>query len=196
MLQRALREEVEGRLEEALRQTQQAKKMATVNWWRALKMKEDRTKAQKQASMASHAREETEEKQRLAEATIQELQDQVRHLQAALRTASLQCGSSGERRDVAVSTDPLEEGPGGGRDSEAERAMEAWRRVEAMARKAANAADSLQRCEGRLHQARERVEAAAERVEQALSRAADAEAQLNQLKGKISEKLEVQAPAL
>ncbi|KAJ8340200.1 hypothetical protein SKAU_G00348330 [Synaphobranchus kaupii] len=44
--------------------------------------------------------------------------------------------------------------------------------------------------EGRLRQARERVEAAAQRVEQALSRAADSEAQLDEVKAKISKKLE------
>ena len=152
VLQRAMREEVEGRLEKALRQSQQAKRMATVNWWRALKMEEDRTKSQKEASLASHAREETEEKQRLAEATIQELQDQVRHLQAAHRAATPHCRNSDERRDVAVSTDPVEEAGGcvetgadWGRDMEAEKAMEAWRRVEATASQAVKAADLLHR---------------------------------------------------
>ncbi|KAJ8271508.1 hypothetical protein COCON_G00103670 [Conger conger] len=190
-LQRALQKEVEGRLEEALRQSQQAKKMATVNWWRALKMEEDRTKAQKEASLASHARVETEEKWRLGEATIQELQDQVRHLQAALRTA-------------ALSTDPVvveeaggcaEAGADCGREAEAERATEAWRRVEARTVQAVKAADLLHRSEGRLCQARERMEAAADRVEQALSRAAEAEAQLHQLKDKISKKLEPTGPS-
>ncbi|XP_064192952.1 uncharacterized protein mrvi1 isoform X2 [Anguilla rostrata] len=201
-LQTTLREEVEGRLEEALRQAQEAKKMATVNWWRALKMEEGRTKAQKEASQANYACDETEEKLRQAGATIQELQDQVRHLQAALRTASQQCVSSGEQRDAAVSTDPVEEAGGclaaglaWGRDLEAEKAMDAWRRVEATASQAAKAADLLHLSKGRLHQARKRVEAATERVEQALSRAADAEAQLNELKAKISKKLEPTDPS-
>ncbi|XP_035274343.1 uncharacterized protein mrvi1 isoform X2 [Anguilla anguilla] len=201
-LQTTLREEVEGRLEEALRQAQEAKKMATVNWWRALKMEEGRTKAQKEASQANYACDETEEKLRQAGATIQELQDQVRHLQAALRTALQQCVNSGEQRDAAVSTEPVEEAGGclaaglaWGRDLEAEKAMDAWRRVEATASQVAKAADLLHLSKGRLHQARKRVEAATERVEQALGRAADAEAQLNELKAKISKKLEPTDPS-
>ncbi|KAJ8247540.1 hypothetical protein GJAV_G00247530 [Gymnothorax javanicus] len=196
-LQKALREDMEKRVEEAQRQTQEAKKMATVSWWRALKMEEDRNTARKQVSLATHACNETKEKLRWAEATIEELQDQVRHLQAALSINPQQGGSSGEQRDAAVGTDPEEEaggfvvaGPSCGQVLKVDRVTEVWRRVEMTASRAAEAAGLLHLSEGWLHQARKRVEAATERVEKALNGAVNAEADLNQLKDKISKRLE------
>ncbi|KAI1889812.1 hypothetical protein AGOR_G00166780 [Albula goreensis] len=216
-LQRDLREEVEGKLEEANRQTEMAKKTAAINWWRALKVEEDRTKAQEEASQASHSRDKAMERLQKAEATVQELQDKVHCLQAALRTTSQQTGNDEEReaafpkvdashqskrKDVGVATDPMEEsvgcaadGQGQGWDSAAERAMETWRKVEAMVNHAVKAVDLLHVSEGRIRQARERVEAASERVERVLSKAADAEAKLSEVETRILEKPEPTGPS-
>ncbi|KAG9352377.1 hypothetical protein JZ751_020790 [Albula glossodonta] len=199
---RDLREEVEGKLEEAIRQTEMAKKTAAINWWRALKVEEDRTKAQEEASQASHSRDKAMERLQKAEATVQELQDKVHCLQAALRTTSQQTGNDegreaafpkvdashqSKRRDVGIATAPMEESVG----RAAERAMETWRKVEAMVNRAVKAVDLLHVSEGRIRQARERVEAASERVERVLSKAVDAEAKLSEVETRILEKPEV-----
>ncbi|KAJ8406613.1 hypothetical protein AAFF_G00301870 [Aldrovandia affinis] len=189
-VQKALREEVEGRLEEACRQTQEAKRMAVINWWRVLKVERDRTKVREEVSQASRSREEAEERLQRAEVTLWELRDQVHRLQTELRTASQQSGdtegkeaafprvdasqSSEEQRDVgATATDPTEEADGwvacGGSDRGED---------------STEMAHLLHLSEGRLRQAREREVAATERVERTLSGAADAMAHLGKVEAK------------
>ncbi|XP_078140124.1 uncharacterized protein LOC144539389 [Centroberyx gerrardi] len=68
-------------------QTPEAKKVAVVNWWKALRVEGAKAKPRTGDAQSSQALAETQAKLQRAEQTITDMREQVCHLQVALRTA-------------------------------------------------------------------------------------------------------------
>ncbi|CAB1445385.1 unnamed protein product [Pleuronectes platessa] len=199
-------------------QNQDGKKVAVVNWWRALSV--EQAKARTIETQSTQELSETQEKLQRAEKTISDMKEQVCHLQVSLRSA-LECvpeqknssgvchidrGTSTERvvadkavwtvvkdqRDAAVTTE-IE----GGAASQQEQAqlqlttsklLTTLRRMEAMVTSALEKAELVRESEQRVSQVRARMESITWRVEEALGRASDTDQKLNVLEVKIAEK--------
>ncbi|KPP70896.1 protein MRVI1-like [Scleropages formosus] len=86
-MQKVWRTEVEGQLARALQQAQEAKKMAVINWWKALKVEENKAKATEEVFQVSQAHLVTADRLQTAEGTVQELHEQSHHLEGALRNS-------------------------------------------------------------------------------------------------------------
>ncbi|XP_026176137.1 uncharacterized protein LOC113138159 [Mastacembelus armatus] len=199
-------------------QIQEAKKVAVVNWWKALNT--GRAEAQTKETQLIQELSETQETLQQAEQTTPDMREQVFHLPASLRSAQkcvaaqknsnrvvhVDKGTNTERqeaagavgklvkdqRDAAVVTDNT-----GGASSEQEqtqlrvttdRLLVSLRRMETMVSNALETAELVRESEQRVTQVRVRMESITERVEEALGRAADTEERLNILETKITEK--------
>ncbi|XP_048885944.1 uncharacterized protein LOC125751322 [Brienomyrus brachyistius] len=143
--QKALKEETERKLteqEQQLRKTQklvlEAKEMVAVNCWRASKLEDDKARVMEEVIQDDQTQTEVVKRLRQIESTVQELQDQVCHLEVGQRITQQQvskftnskgwkpavCEANSEdpiketchkqdenrqQKDVAIATDPVEE---------------------------------------------------------------------------------------
>lgn len=197
--------------------TQEAKKVAVVNWWKARSV--EGAKARTKETQSVQELSETQAKLQRAEQTITDMREQVCHLQASLRSAQ-ECvaeqkdssqvlhideGTNTEReepggavekvakdqRDAAVATEIT-----GGAASEEEQTqlrvtadglLATLRRMEAMVSSALETAELVRESEQRVSQVRVRMESITQRVEEALDRAANTDKQLNVLEARITD---------
>ncbi|KAM3625107.1 uncharacterized protein V6R79_006927 [Siganus canaliculatus] len=197
--------------------TQEAKKAAVVNWWKACGT--EGVKARTKDTQLVQELSETQAKLRQAEQTITDMREQVGRLQASLRSAQesvaepknssrvlhIDRGTNTERgeldraekkvgkeqRDAAVATEST---GGGATESEqtqrsltADSLLESLRRMEVMVNSALETAEQVRKSEHRVSQVAARMESITQRVEEALDRAADTEEQLNSLEATITE---------
>ncbi|KAL4613518.1 hypothetical protein GN956_G22447 [Arapaima gigas] len=86
-LQKLQHSKVEGQLAGALDQAREAKNIAAITWWRTLKVEENKTKAAEDVLHLEQVHTETTNRPQKAEGIIQELGEQLHHLEGALRTA-------------------------------------------------------------------------------------------------------------
>lgn len=198
-------------------QIQEGKKVAVVNWWKALSV--EGAKARGKETQWSQELCETRAKLQRAEQTITDMREQVFHLQASLRSAQecvtdqkhssralhIDKGTNTEReeaagavgkvvkeqRDAAVVTEIS-----GGAASQQEQSqlqvtadglLATLRRMEAMVNNALETAELVRESEQRVSQVRVRMESIAHRVEEALGRAANTDEQLNILEARSQE---------
>ncbi|XP_039983145.1 inositol 1,4,5-triphosphate receptor associated 1 [Xiphias gladius] len=205
-------------------QIQEGKKVAVVNWWKALSV--EGVKARKEEAQSVQKLSETQAKLQRAEQKITDMREQVCHLQASLRSAQecvteqknssrvlhIEKGTNTERedaeravgkvgkdqRDAAVATENT-----GGAASQQEQAqlqvtadglLATLRRMEAMVNNALETAELVRESEHRVSQVRVRMESITQRVEEALGRATDTDEQLNVLDARIAEKAPDQSP--
>lgn len=195
-------------------QIQEAKKVAVVNWWKALGVERANTRAKEAQSVQELC--ETQAKLQQTEQT--DMREQVLHLTASLRSAQERVkeqknnsrvlhtdkATNTEReeadravekvvkdqRDAAVVTEIS-----GGMASEQEQTqhqvtadglLETLRRMEAMVSNALEAAELVRESEQRVSQVRVRLETIAQRVEEALGRTTHTDEQLNILEARIT----------
>lgn len=202
--------------------TQEAKKVAVVNWWKARSVEGAKVRTKETQSVQELS--ETQAKLQRAEQTITDMREQVCHLQASLRSAQecvaeqkdssrvlhINRGTNTEReepgravekvakdqRDAAVATEIA-----GGAASEEEQTqlrvtadglLATLRRMEAMVTSALETAELVRESEQRVSQVRVRMESITQRVEEALGRAAGTDEQLNVLEARITEQAPTQ----
>lgn len=194
---------------------QEAKKVAVVNWWKACSV--EGAKARTKETQTAQDLSETQAKLQRAEQTIADMQEQVHHLQASLRSAQ-ECAAeqsksiphfdrgtnteTGEpdgaveklvrdQRDAAVATEDT-----GGAASQPEPAaphvtedslLATLRRMEAMVNSALETAELVRESEQRVSQVMVRMESITQKVEDALDRATDTDEQLSLLEARITE---------
>lgn len=184
--------------------TQEAKKVAVVNWWKA---SVEGAKGQKKKTVS-----ETEEKLQQAEQTISDMQEQVRYLQTSLRSAqehgTKQRNSPVFQADKGTNTEAESaEGPaekvlrdatvateeaGGAAEKDqlqvtADSLLATLRRMEVMVNNAMEKAELVKESEQRVSQVTVRLEGITQRVEEALERAADTDEQLSCLEARITQ---------
>ncbi|XP_069380307.1 inositol 1,4,5-triphosphate receptor associated 2 [Paralichthys olivaceus] len=194
------------------------KKVAVVNWWRALST--EQAKARTKETQSTQELSETQEKLQRAEKTISDMREQICHLQVSLRSAlecvSEQKNSSGvchinkgtntlrvvadkavgtvvrDQRDAVVTTEIT-----GGAASLQEQAqlqlttsrlLKTLRRMEAMVANALEKAELVRESEQRVSQVRARMESITYRVEEALGRTSATDEKLNVLEERVAEK--------
>nr|XP_019954250.1 PREDICTED: protein MRVI1 [Paralichthys olivaceus] len=194
------------------------KKVAVVNWWRALST--EQAKARTKETQSTQELSETQEKLQRAEKTISDMREQICHLQVSLRSAlecvSEQKNSSGvchinkgtntlrvvadkavgtvvrDQRDAVVTTEIT-----GGAASQQEQAqlqlttsrlLKTLRRMEAMVANALEKAELVRESEQRVSQVRARMESITYRVEEALGRTSATDEKLNVLEERVAEK--------
>ncbi|XP_074523325.1 uncharacterized protein mrvi1 [Halichoeres trimaculatus] len=204
-------------------QSQEAKKVAVVNWWKARSLEGAKTRLKEQQPLQEFS--ETQAKLQRAEQTITDMREQVVCLQTSLRSAQ-ECVAEKntikalctdkatntekeldsavvervekDQRDAAVATEIT-----GGAASEPEQTqpqvradslLETLRRMEAMVNSALETAELVRASEQRVSQVRVRMESITQRVEEALSRGANTEQQLNALEARITEQAPAQSP--
>lgn len=196
-------------------QIQEGKKVAVVNWWKALSV--EGAKARSREPQWSQELSETQAKLQRAEQTVSDMREQVRHLQASLRSAQ-ECvtdrksGSRAlhidkgtntdgeeaavgkavkEQRDVAVATEITGEAASQQEQTQlqvtADGLLATLRRMEAMVNNALETAELVRESEQRVSRVRVRMESIAQRVEEAAGRAASTDEQLNILEARIQE---------
>ncbi|XP_056236667.1 uncharacterized protein mrvi1 isoform X1 [Seriola aureovittata] len=205
-------------------QIQEGKKVAVVNWWKALSV--EGAKARTKETQSGQELSEVQAKLQRAEQTITDMREQVCHLQASLRSAqecvTEQKSSSRvlridketntereetdravgkavkDQRDAAVVTEIT-----GGAASQQEQTqlqvtadglLATLIRMEAMINNALETAELVRESEQRVSQVRVRMESITQRVEEALGRATDTDRQLNVLEARITEKAANQSP--
>lgn len=197
-------------------QNRDGKKVAVVNWWKALSV--EQAKARTKETQSIQELSETQEKLQQAEKTITDMREQVSNLQVSLKSA-LECvseqkhrvchidkGTNTEReeadravekvvrdqRDVAVTTEIT-----GGAASQQEQIqlqvtadglLATLRRMEAMVTNALKTAELVRESEQRVSQVRVRMESITRRVEEALGRASNTDEQLHVLEARITER--------
>ena len=199
-------------------QIQEGKKVAVVNWWKALSVEGLKARTKEAQSVLELS--ETQAKLQRAEQTITDMREQVCHLQASLRSAhgcvteqkntgGFLCidketnteREEGERavekvlkdqRDAAVATE-FTGGTASQKDPtqlrvNADGLLATLRRMEAMVSNALETAELMRESEQRVSQVRVRMESITQRVEEALGRATDTDEQLNILEARIVEK--------
>ncbi len=197
--------------------TQEAKKVAVVNWWKARSL--EGAKARTKETQSVQELSETQAKLQRAEQTITDMREQVCHLQASLRSAQ-ECVTerkdssrvlhvdketntereepdravekvAKDQRDAAVATEIT-----GGAASEEEQTqlrvtadglLATLRRMEAMVNSALETAELVRESEQRVSQVRVKMESITQRVEEALDRAADTDEQLNVMEVRITD---------
>ncbi|XP_035485421.2 uncharacterized protein mrvi1 isoform X2 [Scophthalmus maximus] len=203
-------------------QNRDGKKVAVVNWWKALSV--EQAKARTKETQSIQELSETQEKLQQAEKTITDMREQVSNLQVSLKSA-LECvseqkhrvchidkGTNTEReeadravekvvrdqRDVAVTTEIT-----GGAASQQEQIqlqvtadglLATLRRMEAMVTNALKTAELVRESEQRVSQVRVRMESITRRVEEALGRASNTDEQLHVLEARITERAPNQCP--
>ncbi|XP_071344591.1 inositol 1,4,5-triphosphate receptor associated 2-like isoform X3 [Trachinotus anak] len=205
-------------------QIQEGKKVAVVNWWKALSV--EGAKARTKETHSGQELSETQAKLQQAEQTITDMREQVFHLQASLRSAQeciteqknssrvlhIDKGTNTEReeadravgkalkdqRDAAVVTEIT-----GGAASQQEQTrlqvttdglLATLRRMETMVNNALETAELVRESEQRVSQVRVRMERITQRVEEALGRASNTDEQLNVLEARIAEIAPNQSP--
>lgn len=188
--------------------TQEAKKVAVVNWWKA--------SVEGATGWKKRAISETEEKLQQAEQTISDMQEQVRHLQTSLRSAqerrTEQQNSTEFHTDKGTNTEagdedrPVEkvlkdavatEDGGGAVETDklqvtADGLLATLRRMEVMVNNAMEKAELVRESEQRVNQVTVRMEGITQRVEEALERAADTDQQLSCLEARITQQASAQ----
>lgn len=189
--------------------TQEAKKVAVVNWWKA--------SVAGATGWKKRTISETEEKLQQAEQTISDMQEQVRHLQTSLRSAqelgSEQKNSTVFHTDQGTNTEaddkdrPVEkvlkdatvatEEAGGAVETDklqmtADGLLATLRRMEVMINSAMEKAELVRESEQRVSQVAVRMEDITQRVEEALERAADTDEQLSCLEARITQQASAQ----
>lgn len=188
----------------------EAKKVAVVNWWRACSV-------DGAAGRKKRATSEAGEKLQCAERTSSDMQEQVFHLPASLRSApergTKQRNSSVVHTDKGTNTEARDaHGPekkllrdaavateDAGTAAEksqlqvtADGLLATLRRMEAMVNNAMEKAELVRESERRVSQVRARMEGITQRVEEALERAADTDEQLSCLEARITQQAAAQ----
>ncbi|XP_034536007.1 uncharacterized protein mrvi1 [Notolabrus celidotus] len=204
--------------------SQEAKKVAVVNWWKSRSL--GGAKVQSKEQQPSQELSETQAKLQRAEQTITDMREQVLCLQTSLRSAQECIAEKNtiralcidkatntekeeaestvvekvkkELRDAAVATEIT-----GGAASEQEQTqpqvsadalLATLRRMEAMVNSALETAELVRASEQRVSQVRMRMESITQKVEKALGRAADTDMQMNVMEARITEQASAQSP--
>lgn len=202
--------------------TQEAKKVAVVNWWKARSVEGAKVRTKETQSVQELS--ETQAKLQRAEQTITDMREQVCHLQASLRSAQecvaeqkdssrvlhINRGTNTEReepgravekvakdqRDAAVATEIAGRAASEEEQTQlrvtADGLLATLRRMEAMVTSALETAELVRESEQRVSQVRVRMESITQRVEEALGRAAGTDEQLNVLEARITEQAPTQ----
>uniref|UniRef100_A0AAV2LTF2 Uncharacterized protein n=1 Tax=Knipowitschia caucasica TaxID=637954 RepID=A0AAV2LTF2_KNICA len=193
----------------------QAKKVAVVNWWKAVSGE----KAQKGTNGVAPNQDlsDTQEKLRAAEQTITDMREQVCLLQASLRSAQdllneqkhcslvlsadkatntepekeLLESIGKEQKDVAVETDPVE-GTGASSSPQdsfqltANQVLVTLKKMEDMVNRALDTAEQVKEGEQRVSRVRQRMESITQKVKEALGRTVSTERQMDRLQLDLS----------
>lgn len=196
---------------------QEAKKVAVVNWWKALGV--ERANVCTNQAQSAQELSETHAKLQQTEKTISDMREQVFHLQTSLRSAQeliaeqknnqrghyINKGTITEReeteradivvkehRDAAVATETTGEATSEQEHTQlqvsTDRLLETLRRMEVMVSSALEAAELVKESEQRVSQVRVKMESITLKVEEALGRAADTDKQLDVLEDRITGK--------
>ncbi|XP_024909320.1 protein MRVI1 isoform X2 [Cynoglossus semilaevis] len=204
--------------------SQDAKKAAVLNWWKALTVAQVKKKVEETKSLQELS--EAQEKLQRAERTISDMREQINHLQVSLRSA-LDCGTEQKnsskicyidkgtntkredvhksvgtevrgQKDAAVITEIT-----GGIASQQEQTqlqlsadglLSTLKRMEAMVTKALGTAELIRESEQRVIQVKTRMETITCQVQEALGRTSNTEEQLNVLEARITEEFTCQYP--
>ncbi|XP_060894062.1 inositol 1,4,5-triphosphate receptor associated 1 isoform X1 [Labrus mixtus] len=217
-------EQKEQKQSQSPTQSQEAKKVAVVNWWKARSLKGSKTQTIEIQPVQELS--ETQAKLQKAEQTITDMREQVLHLQTSLRSAQecvaekvairdlyIEKATNTEKeepevavvekvvkdqRDAAVATDiscgAVSEQEQTQPRVSADSLLVTLRRMEAMVNSALETAELVRESEQRVSQVRLRMESITQRVEEALGRAADTDQQLNFMEARITENTPTESP--
>ncbi|CAJ1049658.1 uncharacterized protein mrvi1 [Xyrichtys novacula] len=197
-------------------QSQEAKKVAVVNWWKTHSLEGAKARLREQQPLQELS--DTQAKLQKAEQTITDMKEQILCLQTSLRSAQECVAEKNAIRAVSVdkATNTEKEEPkgavvkvvkdqrdvavareiSGGAASKQEQTqpqvsadslLATLRRMEAMVNSALETAELVRASEQRVSQVRVRMESITERVEEALNRAANTDQQMNVLEARITE---------